>query len=114
MGVKPVGGQTTFGQVEVGLANGNKVDDTRSNNRPDHLGNDIREHIRARKTFPNIEANGDRGIQVTAGNMANSIGHSHHSEAKGQSYSVEPDTQIPDIHNGECGGKDCTTTATED
>src|SRR5215470_13625750 len=114
MVAKSVGGKTIFDYIEAGLATGNKIDDPRSNNRPDHLGNDIRDHLRGGKTSPNTQANRDRGIQVTAGNMTNSIGHSHHSEAKGQSYSVEPDTQIPDIHNRECGGKDCTTTATED
>ena len=76
-------------------AAGNKIDDPRSNNRPDHLGNDVRDHIRGGKTSPNTQANGDRGIQVTARNMTNSIGHSQHGEAKGQRYSVEPDTQIP-------------------
>src|SRR4029450_13137084 len=111
---KPIGGQTALDQVEADLATGNKTDDPRSNNRPDHLDNDVREHLRGWKTSPNTQANGNRGIQGTAGNMTNSIGHSHHSEAKGQSYSVEPDTQIPDIHNGECCGKDCTTTATEE
>src|SRR5262245_26860147 len=113
---KPIGGQTAFDHVEAGLATGNKIDDPRSNNRPDHLGNDIRDHLRGGETSPYAQANGDRGIQVTAGNMTNSIGHGHHSEAKGQRYSVEPDTQIPDTRTRtkECCGKDCATTATKD
>src|SRR5215467_13187875 len=110
----PIGGQAALDQVEAVLAAGNNIDDPRSNNRPDHLGNDVGDHLRGGKTSPDAQANGYRGVQVTAGNMTNGIGHSHHSEAKSQSYSVEPDTQIPYIHNGECGGKDCTTTATKD
>src|SRR5438445_9993960 len=105
MVAKPIGGEAAFNQVEVGLAAGNEIDDTRPNDRPDHLGDDVREQIRGWKTFPDIQANGDRGVQVTAGNMANSIGHGQHGETESQGYSVEPDTDI-----GECGGQDCTTT----
>src|SRR5512145_1496642 len=106
---KPVGGKTALDQVEVGLAAGNKVDGTRRNHCPDHLGDDVREHLRGGKTFPDAQANGDCGVQVTARDMTNGIGHGQHSEAEGQGYSMEPDT-----HVGECCGKDCTTTATED
>src|SRR5689334_11437045 len=109
MVAKSIGGQATFGQVEVGLAAGNKIDDTRANHRPDHLGDDVWEQIRGWKTFPDVQTNGDRGVQVTPGNMANGIGHGEHGETEGQGYSVEPDA-----HVGECCGKDCTTTATED
>src|SRR5215831_6238506 len=115
MVAKPIGGQATFDQVEVGLAAGNKIDDTRSNNRPDYLGDDVREQIRGWKTFPNVQANGDRGVQVTAGNMTNGIGHGQHGETEGQGYSVEPDTKVGGgCDTGEGYGKSCTTTATED
>ena len=63
MVAKPIGGQTAFDQVEAGVAAGNKIDDPRPNNRPDHLGNDVRDHLRGGKTSPNTQANGDRGFK---------------------------------------------------
>src|SRR5262245_40660245 len=115
MVAEPIGAQGAFDHIEVDTAAGNKIDDTRRNNRPDHLGDDVREPIRGWKTFPHAQTNGDRGVQVTARNMANGIGHGQHGETEGQGYSVEPDTKVGggcDI--GEGPGKDCTTTATED
>src|SRR5262245_17126397 len=111
----PIGAQGVFGQEEAGLAAGNIVKDPRRNNRPDHLGDDVWDQIRGGKTSPDVQTNGDRWVQVTAGNMTNGIGHGQHGKTEGQGYSVEPDTKIGGgCETGEGYGKSCTTTATED
>src|SRR5215510_15174532 len=111
----PIGAQGVLGQEEVGLAVGNEVNDPRRDNRPDHLGDDVWDQIRGGKPSPDVQTNGDRGVQVTAGNMTNGIGHGQHGKTEGQGYSVEPDTKVGGgCDTGEGYGKSCTTTATED
>ena len=61
-----------------------RVEDAARNDRTDELGHDVRQQLVGGEATASEQANGNRGIQVTAGNVPDCKGHGQHGQAECQ------------------------------
>src|ERR1700712_2764549 len=99
----------TGGARKALLAAGDDVKAAGSGDAAENLGNDIREKIAPGEASAGVEAEGDSGIEMRAGDVADGKGHGEHGEAEGESDARESDTELR-IGRGE----ECRSAAAED
>src|SRR5262249_50068256 len=73
---------------------GDEVEHRRRRDRTQHLRHDVRQEAARRETSAGPEADGDRGVEVAAGDMSDREGHGEHGQAKGERHSHEADAEI--------------------
>src|SRR5271170_4919398 len=74
-----------------------------------YLGHDVRKYFADREPLADIEPYGDRGIEMSAGDMADGKSHRQHGEAKCQSNAGEGDTKL-----GKTSRQHCAAASPED
>ncbi len=70
--------------AEARLAAGDQIEDRRTRDAAEHLGDDVGNRLGLRMASADHEADGDRGIEVAAGDVADGVGHGQHGEAEGE------------------------------
>jgi len=71
-----------IGNVEIGLATCNHEEHTPTYDGAQELKEDIAEKFFARKPASSPEPDGNRGVQMATGNVANRVSHCHHGQAE--------------------------------
>ncbi|MNZ56926.1 hypothetical protein D3C78_748860 [compost metagenome] len=94
-------------QLETGLAAGNEVDHRRTENCPDHLGDDVGQQVLERKPPTHHQPDRHRGVEVASGNMADGESHGQHGQAEGHGHPDQADA------DGERRGDHRTAAATQ-
>src|SRR5215475_6857949 len=95
-------------QTETGGSAGNFVQHGRPDNCAENLRHDVGEHEIEGKPTTACQAHGDSWIEMTAGNMADRVGHGQNGQAKRKGHAEQPDP-----HLGKGGRDDRAATATE-
>src|SRR5690606_34238133 len=80
----------------------------RRGDRAEHLRDNGEWNVARVETPARPPAYGDRGIEMTARNMADRIGHGHDRQTESKRDSEQSDTDI-----GKCGGEDRAAAAAE-
>ena len=91
------------------LSGGNDVKARGANRAADQLGEDIGHQIFGGEAFASAEADGDGGIEMAAGDVADGVSHGEDGESDG-----EGDADEADAEGGEGGGGDGGANAGED
>ena len=81
-------------QIEVGPAASDQVEDDGCENAADHLRTDVGGEFAGWETTSDGEADGDRGVDVSAGNVTDGVGHGQQRQTKHQADAQESDAQI--------------------
>ena len=105
-------GVTVGGEVaedKSGLTPGDDVENLRACGCAEHLRHDVRQQLGERKALARYEADGDGGIEVASGDVADGEGHGEQGEAEGQG-----DTGKTDAKTGVGGGQNSGTASAED
>ena len=92
MFTETVGCESAFG-AEAGLAAGDHIENRRARDAADDLGDDVGNHLRFRMPSADDQPDGDRRIEVAAGDVADGVGHGQHREAEGERDTDEADAQ---------------------
>ena len=87
-------GRKTLADVETGSAARDHIQQRRGGNRADHLRDHIGQDLSGRKTAAGGEADGDGGIEMAAGNMADGIGHRHDAQPERQRHADQSDADL--------------------
>src|SRR4030042_2889541 len=102
-------GSKSGAQVESRFSTGDEVQDEGARDGPQHLGDDIRNQVGSPETTAGPETDGDRGVEMATGDMANGIGHGEDGETEGKG-----DPQEPDPHAGESRCQDGAPASPKD
>src|SRR5580698_106565 len=103
---------TIAGEVaedESGLAAGDDKEGGCSDESAEDLGNDVGQQMGDGKAAADNEAEGDSGVQVAAGDVADGVAHGEHGEAEGEGNADESDTE-----GGEASGEDGSAASAKD
>jgi hypothetical protein len=92
----------------AGRARCDPVEHAGRNDGADHLRDDVWDHITRGAPLAGPQTDGDGGIEMTARDMADRIGHRQHDEAERQ-Y----DTEKADPERGKCRSQNGTAAAAE-
>src|SRR6185312_3567145 len=88
-----VGGEAG-GAAEALLAAGDDVKAAGGNDGADDLSDDVGEKFAPGEAAAGVEAEGDGGIEMRAGDVADGEGHGEHGETEGESDARESDSQL--------------------
>jgi hypothetical protein len=89
-------GVTVGGEVaedKSGLTPGDDVENLRACGCAEHLRHDVRQQLGERKALARYEADGDGGIEVASGDVADGEGHGEQGEAEGQGDTGKTDAE---------------------
>jgi hypothetical protein len=86
VGSKPAG-------LPSGLARGDRIKDCRRHDCPEHLSDQVWNHISRLKAVGGPEPNRHRAVEMSAGDVANRISHGQHGQPEGEADPEESDAQ---------------------
>src|SRR6476619_4429766 len=66
-----------------------QIEDSGAENTADHLSHDVQRHMRCGKPASGPEADGDRGIEMPAGNRAERVRSREHCQTESERYADE-------------------------
>jgi len=104
---------------EVWPAAGDDVEDSGGNDGSCYLGDDVGAKFRGGEALADDETDGDCGVEVAAGDVANGEGHSENCEPEGEGNADEGNTEMGGSWYGrpwglKGGGKNGASATTED
>ena len=73
-----------LGDVESGLAGRDEIEDPARGNRAEDLRNDIRQQLVRGETAAGPQPDGNRRIEVAAGDVSDGVGHRQHGQTEGE------------------------------
>lgn len=88
-----VGGKSRS-HVKARLAAGDEEEDRPCGDRSKDLGDNVGDDLGRGEAAAGPEADGDRRVQVAAGNVADGVGHGHHGEAESKGHSEKTDPHV--------------------
>ena len=109
-----VGGETGLGGAEAVLAVGDDEEDATGDRTADDLGDPVGDDRCPLDTLRDSTAEGDGGVEVSAGDVADRVGAGDDGEAEGQRDTDEADAHVDGAVGDDLGGEDCGAAAAED
>jgi len=81
-------------QVEARLAGGDHIEHEGARDAAEHLRDDVGANLAERMPATGPEADRHRRIEMTAGNVADRVGHRQHGQAERERYAGEADADL--------------------
>ena len=90
----------TSGKIEAGLATGDQIKDQRCKDRAGKLSQDVGQQLPGRSATAGEQPDSHRGVEMTARDMADRIGHRHDGQSESQRNADQANADF-----GEFGGQ---------